>query len=94
MSIRIYREGGKFELIPERLAYQLRILGVVAFTSGRVRQRQVANQVIESVKANLMCLHAETSNGVMCIVDTARYAIFEILREVSKLEDEFERKLC
>ncbi|WP_141753200.1 hypothetical protein [Duganella sp. HH101] len=95
MSIHIYREGGKFRLIPELLARQLRIVGVVVFTSGRVRQRTIARQVMDLVSPDIEPVHGESQsiNGCMCIIDTERYSLREILLQVAAIDEQSEQRL-
>lgn len=80
-------------LDPERLAYHLRVTGVVAFISGRVRQRSVAKEVMALVRPEIEAIHGETHspNDCMCIVDPERFALRDVINEVTILDWEFER---
>ena len=91
-KLRIYREGGKLCLIPELLARQLRITGLVVFTSGRVRQRDIAREVMALVRPEISAISGETlsPNGCMCLVDPDRFSLLDVLKEVSKIDCEFE----
>jgi hypothetical protein len=64
--------------------------GFVAFTSGRCYQRKIASEVCSTL--NIMgisatCLEANSGNWPMCIVDTNRENIFEILKRVEQIDD-------
>lgn len=93
MTFRIYREGGRLRLDPELLARQLRIVGVVVFTSGRVRQRSVAREVMALVAPDISALPGETlsPNGCMCVVDPDRYSLGDVLKQVSAIDCEYEK---
>ena len=92
MTITIYRERGRFRLIPERLAHRLRVDGVVAFVSGREHQREIARAVMAAVRPEYTVVNGETRspNGCMCIVDIERYSLLEVLSQVGETDTAYE----
>ena len=93
MTLRIYREGGSFRLIPEILARHLRTTGVVVFTSGRVRQRGIARDVVELVHPEIEAIKSETRspNDCMCVFDPERFSLADVLKLASDADWEFEK---
>lgn len=92
MTITIYREHGRFRLIPERLAHRLRVDGVVAFVSGREHQREIARMVMAAVRPDYTVVSGETQspNWCMCIVDLERYRLSEVLSQVGEADTAYE----
>jgi hypothetical protein len=93
VTLRIYREGGSFRLIPEILARHLRVTGVVVFISGRVHQRSIAKEIIALALPEITAIHGETlsPNGCMCVVDPERYSLGDVIKQASDIDWEFEK---
>ncbi len=93
MTLRIFREGKPCQLIPELLARELRITGTVVFTSGRVRQRGIAQEIKELLLSQIDAREIETCspNDCMCVFDPERFSLEEVLKLASDADAEFEK---
>ncbi len=95
MAIRIYREGGRFHLDAEKLAQRVRIDGFVVFVSTRTRQREIARKICNLLEAQqIPVLLGETNspNWCMCVVDTDRSTLREILDVASQEDRDYEAR--